>query len=410
MFALPLVAALWVTVGLPVLSQLTGATGGNRLSRKVVFEAHANGQGGGAAGGAAAPLAEATATVSKQVLAAYHAEVLHRAQAHARLTKRTKQTAPALPRPALPSTTPGTATLATADPPSAPTNQQAETTPPAKDNSPGTGNSVGGSGPSAGQPGGGGGGAAQPAPDPGSTGGSDNGGTGNNGDTGGTGDSGGSGGVGNTGDTGIPGDTGDTGGRGTGGNTPPAAPPPQAPTPPTPPPPPGPQDPAPAPPAPAPPAPAPPAPLPPSGPMPMPADIQTTSGGGPRGKPWAGDAVVFTFASPPDPSVILAGWDGSATTVTLRITDNGKNDVLTILNATTGAQLDALGSVRLGGDYVDKQTVNVPGSTMSLTGNVLRVVLGTPSVKSFAQQKAGTMIWTTPSGAATESGPADNEF
>jgi hypothetical protein len=142
----------------------------------------------------------------------------------------------------------------------------------------------------------------------------------------------------------------------------------------------------------------------------MPADIQTTSGGGPRGKPGAGDAVVFTFASPPDPSLILAGWNGTATTVTLRITDNGKNDILTILNATTGAQLAALGSVQLGGDYVDKQTVNVPGSTMTLTGNVLRVVLGTPSVKSFDQQKPGTMIWTTPSGTATESGPADNEF
>jgi hypothetical protein len=47
---------------------------------------------------------------------------------------------------------------------------------------------------------------------------------------------------------------------------------------------------------------------------------------------------------------------------------------------------------------------------MTLTGNVLRVVLGTPSVKSFDQQKTGTMIWTTPSGTATESGPADNEF
>jgi large repetitive protein len=136
----------------------------------------------------------------------------------------------------------------------------------------------------------------------------------------------------------------------------------------------------------------------------MPADIQTTSGGGPRGKPWAGDAVVFTFASPPDPSLILAGWDGSATTVTLRITDNGKNDILTILNVA------ALGSVQLGGDYVDKKTVNVPGSTMTLAGNVLKVVLGAPSVQSFAQQKTGTMIWTTPSGAATESGPADNEF
>ncbi len=394
MFALPLVAALWVTVGLPVLSQLTGGTGVDRLSRKVVFEAHANGQDGGAAGGAAAPLAEATATVSNQVLAAYHAEVLHRAQAHARATKRAKQTAPALPRPALPSTTPDTATLATADPPSAPTNQQADTTAPAKVKSPGAGNSVGDSGGSAGQPGGG----VQPAPDPGSTGdagGSDNGGTGNNGDTGGTGDTGG------VGDTDNAGDTGDTGGRGSGGNAPPSAPLPHPQAPPPPPPPPTP---------PAPPPPDPPAPPPPSAPLPAPADIQTTSGGGPRGKPGAGDAVVFTFASPPDPSLILAGWDGSATTVTLRITENGKNDILTILNSTTGTPLAALGSVQLGGDYVDKPSVNVPGSTMTLTGNVLRVVLGTPSVKSFDQQKVGTMLWTTPSGTATESGPADNEF
>jgi hypothetical protein len=96
--------------------------------------------------------------------------------------------------------------------------------------------------------------------------------------------------------------------------------------------------------------------------------------------------------------------------VTLRITENGKNDIVTILNATTGAQLAALGSVQLGGDYVDKQNVNVPGSTMTLSGNVVRVVLGTPSRQSFDQKKTGTMVWTTPSGAATESGAADNEF
>jgi hypothetical protein len=96
--------------------------------------------------------------------------------------------------------------------------------------------------------------------------------------------------------------------------------------------------------------------------------------------------------------------------VTLRITENGKNDLVTILNATTGAQLAALGSVQLGGDYVDKQNVNVPGSTMTLSGNVVRVILGTPSHQSFDQKKAGTMVWTTPSGTATESGAADTEF
>jgi hypothetical protein len=96
--------------------------------------------------------------------------------------------------------------------------------------------------------------------------------------------------------------------------------------------------------------------------------------------------------------------------VTLRITENGKNDLVTILNATTGAQLAALGSVQLGGDYVDKQNVNVPGSTMTLSGNVVRVILGAPSHQSFDQKKVGTMVWTTPSGTATESGAADNEF
>ncbi|TMM07577.1 MAG: hypothetical protein E6G02_01315 [Actinobacteria bacterium] len=84
--------------------------------------------------------------------------------------------------------------------------------------------------------------------------------------------------------------------------------------------------------------------------------------------------------------------------------------MVTILNAATGAQLAALGSVQLGGDYIDKQNMTVSGSTMTLTGSVVRVVLGTPSRQTFEQKKVGTMVWTAPSGTATESGPADNEF
>jgi hypothetical protein len=119
---------------------------------------------------------------------------------------------------------------------------------------------------------------------------------------------------------------------------------------------------------------------------------------------------VYTFASAPDPSLILAGWSGAATTVTLRINESGTNDFVTILNSTTGAQLAALGSVRLGGDYVATQNVTAPGSTMTLTGSVVRVILGTPSGKSLHQKNVGTMVWTTPSGTAIESGLPDNEF
>ena len=106
----------------------------------------------------------------------------------------------------------------------------------------------------------------------------------------------------------------------------------------------------------------------------------------------------------------LAGWSGSATAVTVRINENGTNDFLTVLDATTGAQLAALGSVQLGGDYADNENVSAAGSTMTLSGRILRIVLGQPTGKPVHQKQAGTMVWTAPSGTATESGPADNEF
>src|SRR6266566_7641526 len=64
--ALPVVAVLWVTVGLPVLSQVTGAGGGNRLARSVVFAAQATGSGGR---DSSVPQTEAAAIVSEKVLA-----------------------------------------------------------------------------------------------------------------------------------------------------------------------------------------------------------------------------------------------------------------------------------------------------------------------------------------------------
>ncbi|OLB25467.1 MAG: hypothetical protein AUH17_01495 [Actinobacteria bacterium 13_2_20CM_68_14] len=96
--------------------------------------------------------------------------------------------------------------------------------------------------------------------------------------------------------------------------------------------------------------------------------------------------------------------------MTLRISNYAKNDFVTILNGTTGAPLWALGLVQLGNNYTNTQTVTAAGSTMTLSGNVVTVVLGTPTGKSFDQKKAGTMVWTAPSGTATESGAADNEF
>jgi hypothetical protein len=401
----PIVVVLWVTIGLPMLSQLTGAAGGNRLARKVVFEAQA-GAPGEPGRGDAAPATAAAAVVSKRVLAAYHAEVARRERIQARRrAAHTKLLAElTLPSPVLPGPAAGSTTLVTADLPKAQSPRPVETATPPKDNTPASG-SEGSSGSSAPSPGPGNGDVTPTDPNAtGGMGGSETGGS--EGSNGGTGNAGGTGATGNTGDTGATGNpggdetgtTGDTDGDDDAYGSAPPPPPPPAPAPPPPPPP------ALAPPAP----PAPPPPAAPSSPATL-ADVQTTSGGGPHGKPAKGDSIVFMFTSAPAPSLILPGWSGSATTVTVLISDRGKKDVLTVLNPSTGTPI-GLGSVQLAGDYADRQNVTFAGSTMTLSGITVTVVLGAPAGKVGNEQKNGTMVWTGLGGTATESGPADNEF
>ena len=140
--------------------------------------------------------------------------------------------------------------------------------------------------------------------------------------------------------------------------------------------------------------------------MPAPANVDTVDNGQ-AGLAEQGDEVVFTFAGAVDPDLVLAGWDGSATSVTVRITGAG-SDVLTVRNAANTAQLTELGSVDTNGDYAD--TADFAGSQMTLSGNTITIVLGTPSGTVNRDPSAKTMVWTTPQGQATESGHPDSNF
>jgi hypothetical protein len=142
--------------------------------------------------------------------------------------------------------------------------------------------------------------------------------------------------------------------------------------------------------------------------MPAPADVQTTDGGGNVGKPQKNDRIVLTFAGAVTPSAILPGWNGAPIFVTVRIANNGKNDIVTVRDASTSAQLTELGSVQLGGNY--SNNANFTGSTMTASGNKVTIVLGNPSGVVHDNKKTGTMVWTTPNGAATESGAKDVDF
>jgi hypothetical protein len=143
--------------------------------------------------------------------------------------------------------------------------------------------------------------------------------------------------------------------------------------------------------------------------MPAATDVQTQNGGSKAGKAESGDSIIFAFAGAVNPALVLGGWSGGATLVTVHFQNDTKNDVVSIRNASTGATLFPLGFVSLGGDY--SNTADVPFSVMSASGNTITVVLGTLSghVKDKPNAPAA-MVWSAPTNTVTESGPLDKEF
>jgi hypothetical protein len=142
--------------------------------------------------------------------------------------------------------------------------------------------------------------------------------------------------------------------------------------------------------------------------MPAAADAQTQNAGSKVGRAESGDSITYTFAGTITPSLVLAGWNGSATLVTVHFQQNAKDDVVTIRNASTGATLFALGVLDLHGDY--SNNADFTSSVMSASGNRITVVLGVLS--GHMKEKAGpaTMVWTAPTNTVSESGPSDKEF
>lgn len=140
------------------------------------------------------------------------------------------------------------------------------------------------------------------------------------------------------------------------------------------------------------------------------SDVQSANaGGGTAGRAEAGDTITYTFSEPPDPNSILAGWDGTSTTVTVRIF-NGLillgNDFLRVYDSSNSSQLP-LGQVDLGrNDYVGGllglgEATNFTSSAMAISGNSLTVTLGTPGAGVTSAGANGTMQWT-PSTTATD--------
>jgi hypothetical protein len=135
--------------------------------------------------------------------------------------------------------------------------------------------------------------------------------------------------------------------------------------------------------------------------MPAALDVQTRNNGAKTGKAESGDSITYTFAGAIVPSLVLAGWDGSATLVTVHFTNNAKNDVVSVRSSSTGATLFELGFVSLHGDYTNNADFN--SSVMTAAGNTITLVLG-GGAGGASPEMAAKIVWTE--GGRRSTGPA----
>lgn len=143
--------------------------------------------------------------------------------------------------------------------------------------------------------------------------------------------------------------------------------------------------------------------------MPSAADVQTHNGGATIGKAERNDSITFTFAGAVTPGLILPGWNGASTAVTVHLQHNSSNDILSVRNASTGALLAELGAVELRGNYTTGNS-DFANSHMTASGSTVTIVLGTASGVLRTNTTRAAMFWSTPKGSVTESGSSDVDF
>jgi hypothetical protein len=131
-------------------------------------------------------------------------------------------------------------------------------------------------------------------------------------------------------------------------------------------------------------------------------NIQTTNGGATLGKAEQSDTITFTFSEQIAPASVLAGWDGTAASMTVRMVGSATNTTLTVWDAANTTQLPfTSSSVTLNGTYIQSgKTVTFSTSSMVQSGSTITITLGTPNGNANFRQTVGTagqISWPTSS-------------
>jgi hypothetical protein len=132
-----------------------------------------------------------------------------------------------------------------------------------------------------------------------------------------------------------------------------------------------------------------------------PAAGNISASGGTAGRPEVGDVLTLTTSEALDTYSLLANWTGAATTVQVRIVQQGGGDRLQVWDAAGTTQLP-FGTINLGRTDWTTSSLNFNGSTMTQSGGAITITLGAPVVGTVTTVAGtGTMTWN-PSATATD--------
>jgi hypothetical protein len=134
----------------------------------------------------------------------------------------------------------------------------------------------------------------------------------------------------------------------------------------------------------------------------------TNKAGGIAGHAEQGDTVTYTWNEPIDPESLIAGWDGGTPiTVTGRLSYGGGGNTRFRLRNAAGVTTLAFGTVYLQRNYVTATTM-FPGTTITMLGNTVTVVLGAPTTPGnlLTVTVATTPQWTPNTAAYDAAGNA----
>jgi hypothetical protein len=130
-----------------------------------------------------------------------------------------------------------------------------------------------------------------------------------------------------------------------------------------------------------------------------PAPVQWTAvnkPGGIAGRAEQGDIITYTWNEPIDPESLVPGWNGgSPITVTGRLSWGGGGNTRFRLRNAAGVTTLNFGTIYLQRNYLTATTM-FPNTTITMLGNTVTVVLGTPTTPAnlITVTVATTPQWT----------------